>query len=537
MFNMRLKIGSIRNNEWRCCFCLHVRTATIAFGVWHLLLHILALAVLALVMRNHSYFVQHFEESDFLPTPLSKVKHERPYYLPTTQDGRSILPSDVDMGAILTICTLSITLLMVYGAIKGKPKQILPFFFLQLFDLAITTLTATGYFCYLRSVHGLVSEHWHNLPFRQQLLSLSPQTLSLLVLVTFLVSMLWKAYWIGVVWRCYKYLTLKQQATHNTIHYILPSVESDRNDPDYGSLFLDNETALFGPLKQTPPPSYQDVMDEQPPPYPATTTIVQEVPVRRFLFTYTPEEPFDAGQTVGEVVAQSSNVVRENILAKDNEQSTVLKASFSKTSEDIEGAECLREMRNTEEASSSGQTPEHVEAEYLRKIKNTEEAPSSSQKPEDIKADHFRGIAENADLFPMPENTLSNKFIIPALKKKLFTFATNKPSENAWNNIEIYEDKGAGAVLPGDVLEASTNSEKSIVKEGALSTKLSTDLSQNVETGKFAKKHDNVSDSANRFEINIGCKESPETPVSVTHSPTLKKTEDSRIEGESPKIE
>lgn len=53
-------------------------------------------------------------------------------------------------------------------------------------------LTATGYFCYLRSVHGLVAEHWHNLPFRQELLSLSPQTLSLLVLVTFLVSMVWK---------------------------------------------------------------------------------------------------------------------------------------------------------------------------------------------------------------------------------------------------------------------------------------------------------------------------------------------------------
>lgn len=35
-------------------------------------------------------------------------------------------------------------------------------------------------------------------------------------------------------------------------------------------------------------------MDEQPPPYPAatsTTTIVQELPVRRFLFTYAVQEP------------------------------------------------------------------------------------------------------------------------------------------------------------------------------------------------------------------------------------------------------
>ncbi|CAG9773959.1 unnamed protein product [Ceutorhynchus assimilis] len=314
MFNMRLKIGTTGNTEWRCCLCLHVKTATIAFGVWHLLLHVLALTVLALVMRNHSYFNQkhEFEESDFLPTPLSKVKDDdNPYYLPTTQDGRPILPSDVDMGAIMTICTLSITLLMVYGALKGKPKQILPFFFLQLFDFAITTLTATGYFCYLRSVHRLVAEHWHNLPFRQELLSLSPQNLSLLVLVSFLVSMVWKAYWIGVVWRCYKYLTLKQQATHNTIHYILPNEGTDRNEPDYAAMFRDNEAALFGPMKQTPPPSYQDVMDEQPPPYPATTTttVVQEVPVRRFLFSYAPD---NAEEPQTETVATTEEAATPN---------------------------------------------------------------------------------------------------------------------------------------------------------------------------------------------------------------------------------
>lgn len=36
MFAMRLKLGTERNKEWRCCLCLHVRTATILFGLWHL---------------------------------------------------------------------------------------------------------------------------------------------------------------------------------------------------------------------------------------------------------------------------------------------------------------------------------------------------------------------------------------------------------------------------------------------------------------------------------------------------------------------
>ncbi|KAJ8943527.1 hypothetical protein NQ318_023037 [Aromia moschata] len=251
MFAMRLKLGSIRNNEWRCCFCLHVRTATIAFGIWHLMLHVLALTVLALIMRNHHVIVQkhdEFQQNDFLPTPLSKIKDDdNPYYLPTTQDG-----PDIDMGALMTVCTLSITLLMVYGTIKGKATQLLPFFCLQLFDFAITTLTATGYFCYLRSVHRLVAEHW-NLPFRHELLQLSPQVLSLIVLTAFLLSMLWKAYWISVVWRCYKYLTLRQQTMRNTIHYILPEGSDRTNEPDYPSFFRDHEAGFGTAFKQTPP--------------------------------------------------------------------------------------------------------------------------------------------------------------------------------------------------------------------------------------------------------------------------------------------
>ncbi|KAJ3646715.1 hypothetical protein Zmor_024291, partial [Zophobas morio] len=172
MFPNRFKLGSSRNSEWKCFYCLHVRTATILLGIWHLILHVLALAVLALLMRNHNVIMQseEFGQSNFLPTPLSKVKDEdNPYYLPTTQDGRTIYSTDIDMGALMTICTLSITLLMVYGTVRGKSTHLLPFFCLQLFDFAITTLTATGYFCYLRSVHRLVAEHWHNLPFRNVL--------------------------------------------------------------------------------------------------------------------------------------------------------------------------------------------------------------------------------------------------------------------------------------------------------------------------------------------------------------------------------
>ncbi|XP_017768415.1 PREDICTED: lysosomal-associated transmembrane protein 4B isoform X2 [Nicrophorus vespilloides] len=237
MFPMRLKIGPSRNNEWRCCFCLHVRTATTLLGIWHLILHVLALAVLALMMRNHHYHLEKAVSED-------------------------VDPAEVDMGALTTVCTLAITLLLVYGTTKGKGSHLLPFFCFQLFDFVITALSVTGYFCYLRSVHFFVNEHWQSLPYRRQLLQLSPHYLSLIVVAAFFVTMLWKAYCISIVWRCYKYLTYYQQTTRSTVHYIMPVDRVERvPEPDYSSLLPDYDAACASAMKQPPPPSYQAAME------------------------------------------------------------------------------------------------------------------------------------------------------------------------------------------------------------------------------------------------------------------------------------
>lgn len=317
MFPMRLKMGPSRNSEWRCFFCLHVRTATVLLGIWHLILHVLAISVLAIILRNHQQLMaeqqttpDYIEPNNLLPTPLSKVKdNDNPYFLPTTQDGRTPYTSDMDMGAVMSVCTLGITLLMVYGTLKGRASHLLPFFCLQLFDFAITTLTATGYFCYLRSVHSLVADHWHNLPFRKELLQLSPQYLSLIVLVAFLVSMLWKAYCIGIIWRCYKFLTLRKQAMRSTVHYILPGDGSERlPEPDYSSLLPDYEAACASVLKQPPPPSYAVAMSCLPPAYSNTQISADSAT----------NNDADNNNTTENQVIQTAVVENEN--TKDDEQ-------------------------------------------------------------------------------------------------------------------------------------------------------------------------------------------------------------------------
>lgn len=84
-------------------------------------------------------------------------------------------------------------------------------------------LTAAGYLFYLRSIGRIIDES-HRLPWRNQLLKLSPQVLSLVVFLVFVFIVLLKAYAIGIVWRCYKYLTIRQSTMRSMLPFIIPDM-------------------------------------------------------------------------------------------------------------------------------------------------------------------------------------------------------------------------------------------------------------------------------------------------------------------------
>ncbi|CAH2096130.1 unnamed protein product [Euphydryas editha] len=269
MLRLRPKLGTERSKEWRCCFCLHVRTGTILLGTWHLLLHLIALGFLAAIVREPNLLDElerdsapvpdWGEKGAAMPTPLSNVEtrpNPYPQHGPTHSRDHSLIYHDVDVGALVTVCTLAITLMLIYGAARGKPAHLLPFFCLQIFDFAITVLTATGYLCYLRSIHRLVAEARY-VPWREQLQTLPAPALALVVLSAFLLAVLLKGYCISVVWRCYKYLTMRTHALTLTPFVIsspaAPHAPQAPQAPPYSSLLPDYEEAV----KQTPPPSYR----------------------------------------------------------------------------------------------------------------------------------------------------------------------------------------------------------------------------------------------------------------------------------------
>ncbi|XP_066998082.2 lysosomal-associated transmembrane protein 4A [Anabrus simplex] len=308
MQGMRLKFGH-RQNDWRCCFCCHVRTGTIVLGIWHLMLHVLALSVIAVVLRHPELVQEDNARDPVLPTPLSEVEEEHIVEinildLPSQGDSRARHPTDfatahgyrdifghrslnhqdLNVGVVVTFCTFAITLLMVFGAVKGKPSYLMPFFCLQVFDFCIASLTAVGYLCYLPDIHRVVADNPH-LPFQDKLLQLNPQCLSLLVLLTFMFTMMLKAYFIGVVWSCYKYLSLRIAAAQRTIHYIDPDSQSLLPDlPDYETAMCDPRFAVK--KFPTPPPSYacataaaEVAQESLPPNPPAVPAAVPPVPL------------------------------------------------------------------------------------------------------------------------------------------------------------------------------------------------------------------------------------------------------------------
>lgn len=228
------------------------------------MLNLLAITLLAVIVKNPGMMqningaIDNSYDDEFIPTPVSsKIEPtatiETPYH---SYRDHSLNYQDMDMGGLVCLCMIAITLMLIYGTVKGRPSHLLPFFFLQLCDFAITTLTAAGYLCYLRTIHHLI-EQSNRLPWKEDLIRMDPRTLGVVVLFAFIFMVMLKAYCIGIVWRCYKYLTIRQNASLLT--YIIP--ESGNQERSFNSLLPDYEEALS--MKVTPPPSYQIAMQQQ----------------------------------------------------------------------------------------------------------------------------------------------------------------------------------------------------------------------------------------------------------------------------------
>ncbi|XP_072324572.1 lysosomal-associated transmembrane protein 4B [Scyliorhinus torazame] len=177
-------LGGWQSNS--CCFCCHVRTGTIILGVWYMLINGVVLLIL-----------------------LSALSDPARYHLPHAELG-----NDIDFTEDANICiATAISLLMIticgmatYGAYKQLSAWIIPFFCYQIFDFALNTLVAISVVVYPTSIQDYLRQLPANLPHKEDLMSMNPTCLVFIVLTFVSIILAFKAYLIGCVWNCYRYI-------------------------------------------------------------------------------------------------------------------------------------------------------------------------------------------------------------------------------------------------------------------------------------------------------------------------------------------
>jgi lysosomal-associated transmembrane protein len=145
-------------------------------------------------------------------------------------------------------CIIS-TILLIYGAIKGRAGHMVPFMGLQVFDFCITSLTVISYFSYVPDVKLWISVQ-ENFPLKDQLMKIDADWLMLAVVLSLVAVLVMKAYLIGIVWSCYKYLTQQQRLLRCDFLESLshPQDSEVLLPPKY------DDVVLLPPVSDSPPP-------------------------------------------------------------------------------------------------------------------------------------------------------------------------------------------------------------------------------------------------------------------------------------------
>lgn len=296
-------------NAYRCCFCCHVTTGTILLGLWHLVVQMtVVIMFVVMVMHPELELPSPATGGAFVLAPPKKIaeqKTEATTQNPVHEESKTMMfesimslyldnnngredvgkadsnaPSewrkklkgnnkpttaeDKAVGVAVAASSLAITIMLIYGTARGRPGYIMPFFCLQAFDFCISCLTVVGYLSYMPDIKQWIKSQ-PDLPYKDNLLSLSPQTLDLLAISFFFAIVLVKAYFLGVVWATYKYLVNRmapQMAVRESMSSLYfpmlssPPAERRNEYSDDG----DSEDQAEHPGAPLLPPKYEDAI-------------------------------------------------------------------------------------------------------------------------------------------------------------------------------------------------------------------------------------------------------------------------------------
>jgi len=127
---------------------------------------------------------------------------------------------------VTLVCCVVSSVLLIHGAVKGRPGYMVPFMGLQVFSFCATGLLVFTSFSYITNTKHWIAQLPDTFPYKAVLMSANPDHVMLSIVLISVTILVTKAYLIGMVWSCYKFLTqqntqsarrrsTEQDATHN----------------------------------------------------------------------------------------------------------------------------------------------------------------------------------------------------------------------------------------------------------------------------------------------------------------------------------
>ena len=227
-----------RNGErYSHCLCLHVKPASLFIGI---------------------YF--------FITSVLKLIKLSSGYNIRSEDDMRRFVAVNRPTTTLLFMINLMVAIvsaILIYGVTKSKASYLMPFFGIQLYHFLFSLPSSLSQ---LNISTSQYRNHYGNSPVpspsevRTILRTDDNATYTLSVLAT-LIDFLCDIYFICIIWKCYRYLKMKEITSTLNLPYnldleiVVPSeVVSTTNvtPPDY-------ETAI----KDSPPPDYESAIKFQ----------------------------------------------------------------------------------------------------------------------------------------------------------------------------------------------------------------------------------------------------------------------------------
>lgn len=103
------------------------------------------------------------------------------------------------MAFMVTIFSILITLMLIYGVLKNRPSYLMPYLGVKVFQLVMASLITLGFYTCLPSVRLWIESN-DSFPFKSLVLLADNQTLELFVFALLIASILIKLYEAIIVW-------------------------------------------------------------------------------------------------------------------------------------------------------------------------------------------------------------------------------------------------------------------------------------------------------------------------------------------------